>query len=148
MAKAERVYVALGSNVGDRAAHLACARARLAALPRTRVLNESRIEETAPLGPVPQGAYLNQMVLLETALEPAELLDLLHAIESERGRERRAGVRWGPRTLDLDIVRFGDRVVREPELVIPHPEVPNRPFWQRELAELEAAPSPGPTPDG
>ena len=147
-AEAERVYVALGSNVGDRAAHLACARARLAALPRTRVLNESRIEETAPLGPVPQGAYLNQMVLLETALEPAELLDLLHAIESERGRERRAGVRWGPRTLDLDIVRFGDRVVREPELVIPHPEVPNRPFWQRELAELEAALSPGPTPDG
>jgi len=148
VAKAERVYVALGSNVGDRAAHLACARARLAALPRTRVLNESRIEETAPLGPVPQGAYLNQMVVLETALEPAELLDLLHAIESERGRERRAGVRWGPRTLDLDIVRFGDRVVREPGLVIPHPEVPNRPFWQRELAELEAAPSPGPTPDG
>ncbi len=142
------MYVALGSNVGDRAAHLACARARLAALPRTRVLNESRIEETAPLGPVPQGAYLNQMVVLETALEPAELLDLLHAIESERGRERRAGVRWGPRTLDLDIVRFGDRVVREPGLVIPHPEVPNRPFWQRELAELEAAPSPGPTPDG
>ena len=142
------MYVALGSNVGDRAAHLACARARLAALPRTRVLNESRIEETAPLGPVPQGAYLNQMVLLETALEPAELLDLLHAIESERGRERRAGIRWGPRTLDLDIVRFGDRVVREPGLVIPHPEVPNRPFWQRELAELEAAPSPRPTPDG
>jgi len=147
-AEAERVYVALGSNVGDRAAHLADARARLAALPRTRFLNESRIEETAPLGPVPQGAYLNQMVLLETTLEPAELLDLLHAIESERGRERRAGVRWGPRTLDLDIVRFGDRVVREPGLVIPHPEVPNRPFWQRELAELAAAPSARPTPDG
>jgi 2-amino-4-hydroxy-6-hydroxymethyldihydropteridine diphosphokinase len=147
-AEAERVYVALGSNVGDRAAHLAYARTRLAALPSTRLLKDSRIEETAPLGPVPQGAYLNQMVLLETTLEPAELLDLLHAIESERGRERRAGVRWGPRTLDLDIVRFGDRVVRESGLVIPHPEVPNRPFWQRELAELEAAPSPRPTPDG
>jgi len=142
------VYVALGSNVGDRAAHLAHARARLAALPRTRLLQESRIEETAPLGPVPQGAYLNQMALLETALEPPELLVHLHAIEAERGRERRAGVRWGPRTLDLDIVRFGDRVVRDPELVIPHPELPNRPFWQRELAELEAAPSPRPTPDG
>jgi 2-amino-4-hydroxy-6-hydroxymethyldihydropteridine diphosphokinase len=147
-AEAERVYVALGSNVGDRAAHLAHARARLAALPRTRLLQESRIEETAPLGPVPQGAYLNQMALLETALEPPELLIHLHAIEAERGRERRAGVRWGPRTLDLDIVRFGDRVVRDPELVIPHPELPNRPFWQRELAELEAAPSPRPTPDG
>ena len=141
----ERVYVALGSNVGDRAAHLAYARARLAALPRTRLIGESRVEETAPLGPVPQDRYFNQMVLLETALEPAELLVHLHAIESERGRERR--IRWGPRTLDLDIVRFGDRVVREPELVIPHPELPNRPFWQRELAELDAAPSPRPTPD-
>jgi len=91
---------------------------------------------------------LNQMVLLETALEPAELLVHLHAIEAERGRERRAGVRWGPRTLDLDIVRFGDRAVREPALVIPHPELPNRPFWQRELTELDAASSPRPTPDG
>jgi 2-amino-4-hydroxy-6-hydroxymethyldihydropteridine diphosphokinase len=142
----ERVYVALGSNVGDRAAHLAYARARLAALPRTRLVGESRVEETAPLGSVPQGPYLNQMVLLETALEPAELLDQLHAIESERGRERR--IRWGPRTLDLDIVRFGRRVVRERDLVIPHPELPNRPFWQRELAELDAARSPRPTPDG
>src|SRR6266545_3852695 len=83
----ERVYVALGSNLGDRAAHLAYARERLAALPRTRVLKQSRVEETAPLGPVPQGPYLNQMVLLETALEPAELLGHLHAIEAARGRE-------------------------------------------------------------
>ena len=140
MAKAERVYVALGSNVGDRAAHLACARARLAALPRTRVLNESRIEETAPLGPVPQGAYLNQMVLLETTLAPRELLEQLHAIEAERGRVR--SVRWGPRTLDLDIVRYGDRAVREPELTIPHPELEHRDFWLREIAELDAERSP------
>jgi len=135
--EAERVYVALGSNVGDRAAHLAYARARLAALPHTRLLKESRVEETAPLGPVPQASYLNQMVVLETALEPAELLGHLHTIESERGRNRRAGVRWGPRTLDLDIVRFGDRVMQDPALVLPHPEVPNRSFWQRELAELD-----------
>ncbi len=142
----ERVYVALGSNVGDRAAHLAYARARLAALPRTSLVGESRVEETAPLGSVPQDPYLNQMVLLETVLEPAELLVHLHAIESERGRERR--IRWGPRTLDLDIVRFGGRAVQEPALVIPHPELPNRPFWQRELAELEATRSPRPTPHG
>jgi 2-amino-4-hydroxy-6-hydroxymethyldihydropteridine diphosphokinase len=144
----ERVYVALGSNVGDRAAHLAYARERLAALPHTRLLAQSRVEETAPLGPVPQGAYLNQMVLLETTLGPAELLVHLHAVESERGRDRRVGasVRWGPRTLDLDIVRFGNRVTREPELVLPHPELPNRPFWQRELAELDAAPAPAPRP--
>lgn len=137
MAKRERVYVALGSNMGDRAAHLAYARDRLAGLPDSRLLNSSRVEETAPLGPVPQGPYLNQMVLLETALEPVALLDHLHAIEAERGRERR--VRWGPRTLDLDIVRYGDRVVRQPELTIPHPGLPDRDFWRRELAEIDAA---------
>jgi 2-amino-4-hydroxy-6-hydroxymethyldihydropteridine diphosphokinase len=64
-------------------------------------------------------------------------------IEAERGRERRAGVRWGPRTLDLDIVRYGHRVVREPELTIPHPELPNRDFWLREIAELDALPLAG-----
>ena len=138
MAKRVRVYVALGSNMGDRAAHLAYARDRLAGLPDGRVLKHSRIEETAPLGPVPQGPYLNQMVLLETSLEPQELLDHLHAIEAERGRERR--VRWGPRTLDLDIVRYGDRVVQQSELTIPHPGLPHRDFWRRELAELDGPP--------
>ncbi len=134
------MHVALGSNVGDRAAHLAYARARLAALPRTRLLKLSRVEETDPLGPVPQEPYLNQMVLLETELEPVELLRQLQGIEAARGRERT--VRWGPRTLDLDIVRYGDRAVRHPELTIPHPELPNREFWLREIAELAALPEP------
>jgi 2-amino-4-hydroxy-6-hydroxymethyldihydropteridine diphosphokinase len=133
--KAERVYVALGSNVGDRAAHLAHARARLAGLPLTRLSAVSTVEETAPIGPIPQGPYLNQMALLETELAPAELLEHLHAIESERGRTR--SVRWGPRTLDLDIVRFGDRQVREAGLTIPHPELQARDFWIREIAELD-----------
>lgn len=127
--------MALGSNVGDRDAHLAYARARLGTLPGTRVLAVSRIEETAPLGPVAQPPYLNQMVLLETMLEPAELFAQCRTIEAERGRERRE--RWGPRTLDLDIVRYGARTVREPDLTIPHPELPNRLFWQREIAEIE-----------
>jgi 2-amino-4-hydroxy-6-hydroxymethyldihydropteridine diphosphokinase len=96
----------------------------------------SVIEETAPLGPVPQGPYLNQMLLLETTLAPAELLRYGQLIEMERGRER--GVRWGPRTLDLDIVRFGDRNVQSPGLTIPHPQLDARDFWQRELAELDA----------
>ena len=134
--------MALGSNMGDRAAHLASARNRLATLPGTRLVATSRVEETAPIGPVPQGAFLNQMVLLDTTLEPRELLGHLHAIESERGRERQAGVRWGPRTLDLDIVRYGDRSVREPDLTIPHPELPRRDFWLREMAELDAASEP------
>jgi 2-amino-4-hydroxy-6-hydroxymethyldihydropteridine diphosphokinase len=127
--------VALGSNVGERAAHLAYARDRLRALPGTRLVAASRVEETAPLGPVAQPPYLNQMVLLETTLDPAALLQHCLRIEAERGRARHE--RWGPRTLDLDIVRFGDTTVRQPGLTIPHPELPNRDFWQREIAELE-----------
>ena len=131
------VYVALGSNVGERAAHLAFARERLSRLPQTRLLGVSTVEETAPLGGVVQRPYLNQMALLETALEPVALLGHLLAIEAARGRDRAATVRWGPRTLDLDIVRYGDRVIAEPNLTLPHPELPHRDFWQRELAELD-----------
>jgi len=133
----ERAFVALGSNVGDRAAHLAHARARLGALPDTRLVAVSRIEETEPIGPVAQPPYLNQMVLLETTLRPEQLLAHCLAIEAERGRDRRKRERWGPRTLDIDIVRYGARTVREPDLTIPHPELPNRRFWQREIAEIE-----------
>ena len=132
----ERVYVALGSNMGDRAAHLAHARRRLNELPGTRVVAVSQVEETAPIGPVTQDPYLNQMVLIETTLGPDELLQQCRTIEAERGRERRE--RWGPRTLDLDIVRYGARTVQEANLTIPHPELPNRDFWRREIAELEA----------
>jgi len=132
----ERVYVALGSNLGDRAAHLAFARERLGELPDTRLVAASQAEETAPLGPVPQGPFLNQMVLLETVLPPRALLLGLLELERERGRDR--GERWGPRTLDLDIVRYGDWVVSEPGLTVPHPELANREFWRREVAELEA----------
>lgn len=132
--RAERCAVALGSNLGDRAAHLAAARESIGALPETRVVAASAVEETDPIGPVPQEPFLNQMLLLETALHPRQLLDALLDIERSRGRERRE--RWGPRTLDLDIVWFNGRTIREDGLTIPHPELPNRPFWQRELAEL------------
>ncbi|HUQ15165.1 MAG TPA: 2-amino-4-hydroxy-6-hydroxymethyldihydropteridine diphosphokinase [Gemmatimonadales bacterium] len=136
MAARERAYVALGSNLGDRAGHLAAARAALAALPRTRLVAESRVEETAPLGGMEQLAYLNQMVLLETGLAPRALLAACQAIERSGGRVR--GERWGARTLDLDIVRYGHRRIADPDLIIPHPELSNRDFWIRELAELEA----------
>lgn len=132
------VYIALGSNVGDRAAHLAAARAALEALPQSRVISASSVEETEPLGTVPQGPYLNQMVAVETTLSPRALLDALLTIERAEGRVRTE--RWGARTLDLDIVRFGSRRIEEPGLTVPHPELPNRPFWQRELAELGAEP--------
>jgi 2-amino-4-hydroxy-6-hydroxymethyldihydropteridine diphosphokinase len=126
--------VALGSNLGDRAAYLRQGREGLAALPDTRLVAASAVEETPPLGPPTQPAYLNQMVLLSTRLSPERLLVSCLAIERAAGRVRRE--RWGPRTLDLDIVRFGTREVRAPNLIIPHPELARRDFWQRELAEL------------
>jgi 2-amino-4-hydroxy-6-hydroxymethyldihydropteridine diphosphokinase len=128
--------VALGSNLGDRADHLGAARQALASLPDTSLLAASSIEETAPLGGLDQPPYLNQMVLLETALDPRTLLRALQSIERDEGRTR--GEHWGSRTLDLDIVRYGDRRVEESDLIIPHPELPNRDFWRRELAELNA----------
>jgi 2-amino-4-hydroxy-6-hydroxymethyldihydropteridine diphosphokinase len=133
---AERVAIALGSNLGDREGSLRFAREAIGRLETTTVVAASAVEETAPLGPPGQPAYLNQMLLVETALEPRALLAALLAIEAQAGRVRRE--RWGPRTLDLDIVRFGARTVREPGLTIPHPELPNRDFWQRELQDLDA----------
>jgi len=129
------VFVALGSNLGDREQHLALARQRLSDLPRTELVKVSAVEETEPLGDIPQELYLNQMALLRTALAPHDLLERCRAIEQETGRVRRE--RWGPRTLDLDIIRFGELELDDPELQIPHPELPNRQFWIRELEELE-----------
>jgi 2-amino-4-hydroxy-6-hydroxymethyldihydropteridine diphosphokinase len=130
------VHLALGSNLGDRAGHLAFARARIDALPRTRLLAASPVEETAPVGPVPQGPYLNQMLRVETALAPEDLLDACLAIEAEAGRDRSAAPRWGARTLDVDVVLFGARRIDSPRLRVPHPELANRDFWQRELGAL------------
>jgi len=136
VAPPERAYIALGSNLGDRQEHLAAGRAALAALPATRWVAASSVEETQPLAGMDQAPYLNQMVLLETSLEPRALLAACQAIERSRGRVRTE--HWGPRTLDLDIVRYGGRRIADPDLIIPHPELPNRDFWIRELAELEA----------
>jgi 2-amino-4-hydroxy-6-hydroxymethyldihydropteridine diphosphokinase len=134
---ADIAYIALGSNLGDRDAHLASARAALATIHGSRVIAMSSIEETAPLGPAGQGAYLNQMVALATELTPDALLAELQGIERRAGRVR--GVRWGPRTIDLDIVTMRGQRSSNERCRVPHPELPNRDFWQRELAELGAA---------
>lgn len=134
---AERAFVALGSNLGDRRAHLDRARAALTLLPSTRLAAVSSVEETAPLGAMAQPPYLNQMVALDTSMTPEALLAGLHAIERAQGRVR--AVRWGARTIDLDLVRYGDRQIRTPTLVLPHPGIAGRAFWQRELAELARA---------
>ena len=131
---ADVAYIALGGNLGDRAAYLAAARAALALLPGVRLLAASRVEETAPLGSRLQGAYLNQMVAVATTLDPHALLARLQGIERSLGRVRTR--RWGARTIDLDIVRFGERTVSSPRLVLPHPGLADRDFWQREVAEL------------
>jgi 2-amino-4-hydroxy-6-hydroxymethyldihydropteridine diphosphokinase len=127
-------YVALGSNLGLREVFLAQARDEIARLKGTRILAETEVEETAPIGPVAQGPFLNQMISIETELSPRDLLDELHRIEAGAGRIREK--RWGPRTLDLDIVMFERQQVRDSDLTIPHPELPNREFWVKELRTL------------
>jgi len=133
----DRVYIALGSNLGDRSANLARARAAIASLKNVRVVAESIVEETEPLGPVPQGPYLNQMIAVETDLTPRQLLGALQRIERAAGRVR--VVKWGPRTLDLDIVMIEGKEFVDDALTVPHPELPNRDFWKRELEELRGA---------
>jgi len=113
-------YIALGSNLGEREVFLAQARGAIAALAKTRVLGQTDAEETAPIGPVAQGPFLNQMIAIETELSPRDLLVELKRIEVAAGRVRSA--RWGPRTLDLDIVLFETQRVSEPGLTVPHPE--------------------------
>lgn len=130
-------YVALGSNLGEREVFLAQARRSISELPKTRLIGESLVEETAPIGPVQQGPFLNQMIAIETELSPHELLRELMRIEQEAGRVRDR--RWGPRTLDLDIVLFEKQSVSDPDLSVPHRELSNRPFWLRELIELRSA---------
>jgi 2-amino-4-hydroxy-6-hydroxymethyldihydropteridine diphosphokinase len=133
----DRVYIALGSNLGDRSANLARARAAIANLKGVRVVAESIVEETAPLGPIVQGPYLNQMIAIETDLTPRQMLSALQRIERAAGRVR--AVKWGPRTLDLDIVMIEGKEFVDDALTVPHPELPNRDFWQRELEELRGA---------
>jgi 2-amino-4-hydroxy-6-hydroxymethyldihydropteridine diphosphokinase len=128
-------YIALGSNLGDRERYLDVARTAIARLPDTVVLAATDVEETAPIGP-PQPDYLNQMIAIDTALAPRELLDALLDIEREAGRIRRE--KWGPRTLDLDIVTYERQRVHDEALTVPHPALASREFWQRELADLRA----------
>lgn len=129
------VYIALGSNLGDKSANLEAAREAIARIKGTCIVAQSKVEETEPIGPVSQPKYLNQMLAIETNLTPEKLLEELHAIERRCGRTR--GERWGPRTLDLDIVKFGDQTINTPTLSIPHPAIASRDFWQREIAELD-----------
>jgi 2-amino-4-hydroxy-6-hydroxymethyldihydropteridine diphosphokinase len=130
-------YIALGSNLGNRELALSKARAAIAAIRDTRLIAATEVEETEPIGPIPQGKFLNQMVAVSTTLQPRTLLAALHRIERAAGRVR--VMHWGPRTLDLDIVMMEGKEFADDVLVIPHPELPNREFWQRQLAQLRGS---------
>ena len=132
-----RAIVSLGSNIGDRAAHLKRAVELLSVLPETKLVKVSGIIETEPVD-VPKEfsgmKFLNQAAVLETNLSPHEFSDRMHAIEDDMGRVRL--VRNGPRTIDIDLIDFGDVKMDDPELTLPHPRAKERDFVLVPLAEL------------
>jgi 2-amino-4-hydroxy-6-hydroxymethyldihydropteridine diphosphokinase len=127
-------FLGLGSNLGDRAAMLRAAITALDAAPGVRVTRISSLYETPPWGPVPQGPYLNACIGVETSLAPRALLELGLAIERDHGRER--AIRWGPRTLDIDLLLYGADEVDEDGLIVPHPRMSERAFVLVPLAEI------------
>lgn len=128
-------YLGLGANLGDREVALNGARAALDQVSGLRVAAASSLYETAPIGgPPDQGDYLNAVVRVETRLSPRELLQACQAVENRFGRQRRQ--RWGPRTLDIDILFFGHHIMRQEDLIIPHPQLHLRSFVLVPLLEL------------
>ena len=128
--------IGLGANLGDAAATLREAIAELARLPDTELLRASRLYRTPAWGRTEQPDFINAVVLVETAVPARELLDALLAIERNFGRVRVDGERWGPRTLDLDLLLFGDAVIDEPGLRVPHPHLHERAFALLPLVEI------------
>lgn len=131
-----RAFVGLGSNQGDSRRLLERAWTALGGLPQTAVVRRSQVYRTAPVGDPDQPDFLNAVVEIETALEPTALLQSLQRIECDLGRIREPGRRWGPRTIDLDLLLFGHAVVREQDLTVPHPRMGERAFVLEPLAEL------------
>ncbi len=131
----ERVYIGLGSNLATPIEQLRSALAALAALPQTDLIAQSSFYSSDPLGPADQPRYVNAVAALDTELSPLALLDALQTIELEQGRTRKAE-RWGPRTLDLDILLFGERLLDEPRLTVPHYHMHARAFVLYPLAEI------------
>jgi 2-amino-4-hydroxy-6-hydroxymethyldihydropteridine diphosphokinase len=130
-------FVGIGSNLGDRETHLRAALEALATEDGIDVVAVSRLRETEPVGPVEQGPFLNGAVQVTTELLPCELLARLLNIEERLGRVR--GERFGPRTIDLDLLVYGDEIVDEPGLTLPHPRLHERRFALEPLAELAPA---------
>ncbi|MCP5151006.1 MAG: 2-amino-4-hydroxy-6-hydroxymethyldihydropteridine diphosphokinase [Ectothiorhodospiraceae bacterium] len=129
-----RAYVGLGSNLVDPPGIVRAAMRAIDRIPSTRVVSRSRLYRNAPLGP-PQPDYVNAVVALDTMLDPEPLLDALQAIERAQGRIR-DGERWGPRTLDLDMLLYGSIELRSARLTLPHPGIASRRFVLQPMHEL------------
>jgi len=130
-----RVYLALGSNLADPLHQVKSALTALAAIPQSRLVACSSLYRTPPYGPPDQPDYLNAAVALDTVLTPETLLDHTQRIELEHGRVRKDH-RWGPRTLDLDIMLFGDLTLATSRLIVPHYDMHNRAFMLVPLLEI------------
>jgi 2-amino-4-hydroxy-6-hydroxymethyldihydropteridine diphosphokinase len=128
-------YVGIGSNLGDPPARVRAALDALGALPRTRLVAASPLYANPPFGPVPQPEFVNAVAALDTALGAIDLLHHLRAIEQAHGRVR-DGTRWGPRSLDLDLLLYGDAVIAIDGLTVPHPGLPERNFVLYPLADV------------
>ncbi|MGK9174857.1 2-amino-4-hydroxy-6-hydroxymethyldihydropteridine diphosphokinase [Yokenella regensburgei] len=131
-------YIAIGSNLASPLQQVNAALSALGDIPQSRVVAVSSFYRTPPLGPQDQPDYLNAAVALETQLPPDALLDNTQRIELQQGRERKAE-RWGPRTLDLDIMLFGDESIQTPRLTVPHYDMFNRGFMLWPLFEIAPA---------
>lgn len=128
-------YIAVGSNLSDPVAQAKQAIEALKSVPKSRFIATSSLYSSTPMGPQDQPDYINAVVAIETDLTPLELLDCTQAIEQEHGRVRKAE-RWGPRTLDLDIVLYGNEVIESERLIVPHYGMKVREFVLYPLAEI------------
>jgi 2-amino-4-hydroxy-6-hydroxymethyldihydropteridine diphosphokinase len=132
-----KAFIGLGSNLGEREVHVRRAVGELGKIPRTNFVRVSSVYDTDPVGDVQQPRFLNAVAWVESDLTAGELLWNLLLIEQRLGRVRTKARRWGPRTIDLDLLFFGNEVADEPGLTLPHPEVQNRAFVLAPLAELD-----------
>lgn len=129
-------YIAVGSNLGDRRLTIDQAIESIKARRDISLVQVSSMIETDPVGEIEQGAYLNGMIHIQTRMEARELLEFMMSVEQSLGRDRSAEQRWGPRTIDLDLIVFGDQVIDEPGLQVPHPRLHERGFVLVPLCEI------------
>jgi len=135
MNKSEVAYIGLGSNLGDAISNVCNANKQLNSLPGTKVVASSSLYQSSPVGYVDQADFVNAVSRIETILAPESLLSLLQGVELEFGRQR-DGARWGPRTLDLDLLLYGDTILKSDSLEVPHPRMHERAFVLYPLQEL------------